>query len=579
MLLWLTGRLRCDAPLGGEIHRTRSDMRPDRSFRFLLLTVMSSWVLGPAPTGWADPPSLMRYLPPGIESIILLPDVPATIERWKASPLSTQVDGSSRLRFPPAGLIPYELTEMTGLDPEELLGAIEDELIVGVKYAQADEETLGWLILLRTERAGALERQLLMPLLPRGWKTSREARHVSGRTYQRISFYEPLAPETDPDNQFALISAYLKGYEFYRDDHLLLIGSIKSGLLEHALESDEGRIENVPRLNLSRDADVVFRFSPGQVNSWIDRELREGGITRAGSSWLGLDTIRSLQGRVELQPTGVWLDLEMIASQNPAGIVELLLRSEGRPGAAERVPDDVAGYVAWTLPLPAVWTQLDRFLTSVDPDAAKAMDGFTNSLQEATGINLQDRLVASLGGEAVWFKPAEDTGKSVYLLELTQPTRFMEALDGILSYVQNSFQAFQLERYPLEGSQEEENRVLVLRRGRPGMNYRGKPFLYFGQFGNWLEWTTDPAGSLPGLIGMDSNLASNMQFQKMMTSLPGNRVAEAYLAPSLLADWLTESDSGPRNELRNWGESVEGVGVALRCNENRLHWTGIISYR
>jgi len=192
-----------------------------------------------------------------------------------------------------------------------------------------------------------------------------------------------------------------------------------------------------------------------------------------------------------------------------------------------------------------------------------------DALEQSTGIDFTKDLVAHLGRHVVRFRlPIEKAAGrdqlSTYMIELADPAPLRATLAALLRYGSQVAGAYQLEPGKIR-----DYPAWILRSGRPGSAYEGRPFFYLCVAEDWLICSARPEGieqvarrlREPGL----PSLEQSNPFKKVMDNLPPKRNWEGYIDIGALfhlivtgrLDLSGERRPSKRPVLFNTGASID----------------------
>jgi len=149
---------------------------------------------------------------------------------------------------------------------------------------------------------------------------------------------------------------------------------------------------------------------------------------------LGLLGIDSLTARLELQNEQMLVDNRLQVSDLERGLFTLLDTEPSELPTVTFIPENIASLEVGRFNLLGLWQEIPVFLSTAQPQFKPQFDMMLGMLQQQTGINLEQDLLAHLGTQYLAFSTVEgDLQSSVVAVELNDGTAFRQGLDRALS--------------------------------------------------------------------------------------------------------------------------------------------------
>ena len=550
---------------------------------------------------------LLGLVPSDAEVVIQIPDVPALLAAWEASPLGGFCVNPRAAPF----LAPAERTlaplrrRMARAHGNGLAGGLAtlngEAVVAGLPSEAGADRPLRWLVIFDYDRPG-LARDLLeaWDSDPPGAATDgatrvvRETVTLAGHEVMRTRVVHetpaavptravqsadqiPFGGNAAKHNEAAVPTQARQRTE---RAHATFVGN---GIAVWCDAGDDAMADVLGRLGAplrpgsfaaalaakapgsageaTRDHAVALWANLEALGRWAAMHPRELGLGAAfDPKALGLEDVGWLGAGLTLSPDRLTLDARVTAHPETQGVARILFFDDGRPAdAAAFAPSGTIEYASSFFPLQPAWDTAQRVLHFGSPALGMLVDGQLNAFWQATGLKVREDLLGQLGGHLARFAlPGGARGRGTlghvtWLLDVRDAARFQTTLTALLNYGMERFGAYQVEEGAIAGG----GRRWTVREGRPNTGYVGKPLAELALVNGWLAVGPDPDGVAAAAARLadpsQPSLKGTAGFGEAMADLPADRFWEAYASvPGLLrmlADGMVARWGGAQPEV------------------------------
>jgi hypothetical protein len=544
-------------------------------FRFSLILII--WLIqalgGTASRAESD---LLAMVPDDVLFALHIRDIPGLREAGRDSPLE------KFWKDPRTGLLLKPLRKKLARFNDRIISGYDTDLpglenffngagLVACLPLPGDQELLfEWVVILEHNGDKSMTRYFRERSIRRNMDLNRVTLTESGCAFTRMT----LTPQasTSPGQDGA--SAGRIEYDQYFGEGFMVFAGVRGEPIRKILE----RIHSKSPLNpvakgLNNINESPSNAGPGSLSLHLDlyrlftrykKDSQENWMNQGFNiHGLGLESFRGLKLQAVLNSGQLAVNIMLTSTGEKRGLGKLLfLPDKPVESAAHLVPSSVDYYSATSYPVMDAWSVLKETIQHTLPAIFPALEGQLRSIEEDSGIQIQNDLLSHVTGRTVRVrfhggKPDRVPSQDIHMIELRNPGQFYKSLRSIFDLGSRLTNA-----YHLEWSESTRGKFWMMRAGRSGVAVLGRPLFYGHHADNWLICGASGAeiAKIVNLTGQENpgGLAGHETFQSIMKQMPASRHWEGYIKMDLL---MRKLDG--RIFKGNAEHSVEGNSPAL----------------
>lgn len=590
-------------------------LRPTLRSFFFILSILYCLAARPADAAaQSAPPADLASLIPGDALVAInIPDAPALLQKWNASPFARFYDDPRAAGFfRPVRDQFAGLQRRLGVAPERLARFFSGQVVLaGVAGSARSNGSLEWVLVARHNGDPQILERLKRPPAPPGATLRRIPEQVSGGELIRFEILRTEAadiPAPKPKRNkkqdrptltaedLGMIQGGSSGggepllkrqvseeYEAFFGPGLIIWAGSKGHPLQKMLArlGGEGSGGFAKKADLQKGSGALGRGDItilANAGALAQSALREGAgaSTLFNPAGLALDELRAAGAAITLEPARLALQAAVLAPPPRRGASRILFLPQGpAPDVARLLPLSAAGYSAISIPLPQLWSTLMELMRFTSPTAFSLVQTQLQAFEQASGASVQQSLVDQLGGALASFdlpqEGARNPGeRATLMVALRDGAQFRDALRALLNY--SSF----LGGFHLEIDRDGRWPVWTLAEGAAGVASGGRAIYHLCVTDHWLlagsrregidavrKRLENPAGP---------SLQDNRNIQAIAGKLPAERFATGVMESGGLQS-LAQALLGPlpmENALGKKSKGAKNVGDLELLNAGRM---------
>ncbi len=149
---------------------------------------------------------------------------------------------------------------------------------------------------------------------------------------------------------------------------------------------------------------------------------------------MGLLSINTFTARIELREDEMVIDNNLLIDDLDRGLFSMLDTEPSELPTVEFIPENISSLEVGRIDLQGLWQEIPVMLSEIDPASKQQFDMYMALIQQQTGIDLEQDLLAHLGTKYLSFSTVVgDTQTSIIALELEDGMAFRHGLESALS--------------------------------------------------------------------------------------------------------------------------------------------------
>ncbi|MDF7824438.1 hypothetical protein P4B35_10475 [Pontiellaceae bacterium B12227] len=169
------------------------------------------------------------------------------------------------------------------------------------------------------------------------------------------------------------------------------------------------------------------------VNALVLDSVEGQEEDRALFDALGLLGVENFSCRIELRDSEMVVDNNLSVDDLRRGLFALLDTEPSELPTVTFIPENLASLEVGRFDLFGLWKEIPTILTQADPDSKPQFDMMLAMVQQQTGINLEQDLLAHLGTKYLAFSTEGKKQTSIIALELEDGISFKQGLESALT--------------------------------------------------------------------------------------------------------------------------------------------------